>query len=244
MAALRGISIISGVIFLALTITATAIVYQAGIPLVQKLQDSASVDKMKATLSDLDSVISEVAAEGRGSKRTVYISSDPGKLVINGSTDTITWELDAETPIISPRTRQTFGNLIVGSNLNTKVSEGTYDRITPAVDAYILENSHLIVYVNRSGSVSGSVPIKTSSLVFAIYNKDLNSWWDNPIHDITIDSKDSSRAGLGYTSAEEIGENLPFGKVTAHLTTNYVNYDIHIILESGADFITIEADET
>ena len=102
----KAISMISGIIFLALTITATAIIYQAGLPAVQKLQEAAAVEEMKATLSDFDRVIREVAGEGRGSKRTVFISSDPGVLTINDTANTIKWTIETEAPVISPRTSQ------------------------------------------------------------------------------------------------------------------------------------------
>lgn len=230
-------------IFLALTITATAIVYQAGVPLVQELQASAAVDKMKITLSDLDALIRQVAAEGKGSKRTFSISSDPGKLVIDGTTDTITWTFDSEAEIISPGTQQTFGNLVVGSNLETNLTEGTYDRLADPVDAYILQNEHLDVYINKSGTASEKVPMKTTALVLGIYNKDLDAWWEDPVQDITIDDEGASSDGTGYTIAEATGSSLPQAKVTAHMLTSYVNWRLHFILLPGADFLTIEAEE-
>jgi len=244
MKSFKGLNLIAGVIFLALTITAAVIIYEAGVPAVQQLQATAAVDKMKTTLSDLDKVIREVATEGTGSKRTVYLSSEPGELVINGSSNTITWELETDAPIISPRTSQTFGNLVVGSNLETSVTEGTYTRISPSVPAFIVENSRLIVYINRIGSSSSHASMATNNLVLAIYNKDLSTWIENPgFMDITIDDETNSRQGTGYTEADEAGENLPFGKIKAFMDTTYIDYNIYFILESEADFITIEAEE-
>ena len=241
---LKGISLIAGIIFLAITITATAIIYNAGVPAVQRIQSTAAVEKMKTTLSELDNIIRQVASEGKGSKRTVFISSDPGELNINGSANTITWEIQTDSPVISPHTSQRFGNLIVGSNLETSVRTGNYTRIPQGSPVYIMENSHLIVYINKSHSPSVPGPIAVSSLVLAIYNKDLNSWLDNPgFLDISVDNKENSRSGQGYVQAESVGENLPYGKVTVLMDTTYIDYYIYFTLESGADFLTIEAQE-
>lgn len=239
---LKGFNIVSGVIFLALTISAVAIIYQTSVPTVERLQTTAAIEQQKAMLSDLDKIIREVAAEGKGSKRTVKISSDPGVLKINGSTNTIIWELETESMAISPRTSQRFGNLVVGSNLESSVSEGFYTRLSPQVPAFIMENEHLMVYINRTNTTS--VPISTSGLVLGIYNKNIDSWLDNPgFLEISIDSNEASKAGQGYTQASELGSNLPFGKVKAFLDTTYIDYNIYFILESGSDFIIIEGEE-
>lgn len=242
---LKGFSLIGGVIFLALTISAAVIIYQAGLPAVQELQATAAVDKMKSTLSELDSIIRAVAGEGQGSKRTVFISSEPGILTINGTANTIIWELETTAPVISPRTSQQFGNLIVGSNLEASVEEGNFTRVSPEVPAFIMRNAHLDVYINRTGSPSSQTPISTNALVLAIYNKDLDSWLDNPgFLEISIDSQENSKSGTGYTQAEALGDNLPFGKVTAFMDTTYLDYNLFFILESGADFLTIEAGQS
>lgn len=240
----KGISLISGLIFLALTIAATAIVYNAGVPVVHKLQAASAVEEMKGTMSELDKKIREVAAEGRGSKRTFTISSDPGKLVINGSADTVTWELDTSAPILSPRTSQKFGNLVIGSHLETSVREGNYTRVSPQAPAFIIENDHLLVYISRSGSPTSRVQMETKTIVLGIFNKDLNAWLDNPgFLDISVDGNANSRSGQGYTKAVELGSNLPFGAVIANLDTSYIDYEVQFRLETGADFLTLEATE-
>ena len=241
---MHGISIVSGVIFLAIIIAATAIVYQAGVPVIQELQSTAAVNKMKTTMAELDKVIRNVARQGQGGKQVVFISSDPGKLTIDGDTDTIIWELDTNAPIISPRTSQQFGNLIIGSNLETSVTEGTFDRVSPAVPAFIMENSRLIVYLNRSGAPDNHLPIATSAIFLGVYNKDLDSWMDNPgFMDFALDDNPASQRGIGYTAAEKLGSNLPFGRVQAYFDTSYADYRIYIELSSGADFLILEGEQ-
>lgn len=235
---MKGISLISGVIFLAFTITAIVVVYEAGTPIIQRLQTSATVDKMKSTFADLDKLIQQVAAEGKGSKRTAYLRIDAGTLTVNETKNTIEWEVDTPALIVSPRTYQQFGNVIIGSNLETTTNKTVTYNGEPA---FLLENEHLRVYINRTGSASSYTTYNTSTLLLAIYNKGTQGWLDYPnILEITLDNNANSGYGSGYTSLQKEGKNLPYGRVTAYLESLYgVNYYINFILESGTDFLEI-----
>ncbi len=90
----KGISILSGVIFLAFTAIAVIIVYEMGMPVVEKMQAAAVIDRMRATFATFDEVIQEVAAEGKGSKRTINLRVDMGKITVNASEDIIKWDIN------------------------------------------------------------------------------------------------------------------------------------------------------
>lgn len=237
-------SLISGVMFLAITIVAVVVVYQAGIPIVKRMQTSAAIEQMKTTFVELDELIRQIAAEGTGSKRTVQLRVDPGKIIVNETQDTIYWELETDAMVISPRTKQQFGNVIVGSNLNTRVYEANYTRLGQ-IECYVMENEHLMVYVRKVGvntSEDGWDDFNTSSLVVAIYNKGMDKWLENEgFLEITIDENANSKTGNGYTIPEETGYNLPYGMVAAYMNSSYLAYYINFTLGSGADFLEIEA---
>ncbi len=241
----KAFSLISGVLFLAITITAVVVVYQAGMPIVKRMQVSAAIEQMKTTFVELDELIRQIAAEGAGSKRAVQLRVDPGKLIVNEIQDSIYWELETYAMIISPRTKQQFGNIAVGSNLNTRVYEANYTRVSPEIKCYVMENEHLKVYVRKVGvntSQDGWENFNTSSLVIAIYNKDMNEWLENEgFLEITVDDNTNSKTGNGYTIPLETGYNLPYGAVTAHMNSSYLAYSINFTLGSGADFLDIEA---
>jgi hypothetical protein len=232
----KGITLVSGVIFLALTISAAIIVYNAGMPLIEKMQDVATIEKMKIAFTQLDKIIQEVASEGKGSKRSIYLTLDPGKFVVDGTKDIIYWKFNTPVLIISPRTFQLLGNLIVGSNLETAAYEGNYSG-TPA---YVLENEYLRVYIKKIGSPTNHTSYNTSQLLLGVYQKDLNTYMPLESLDISIDDRESSRTGTGYTILERKGSNLPYGIVTAYINSSYMDYYIRFILESGGDFLEIE----
>jgi hypothetical protein len=237
-----GLSIISGVIFIAITISTIAIVYEAGMPVIKKMQASASVEKMKDVFSDLDKVIRDVASEGTGSKRTVYLKIDPGKIVVNDTEDAVYWELDTDAKVIEPRTRQVFGNIVIGANMETSAYQENYSITSPQIPAYKMENEHLIVYIRKVGSGSTYEDFATNNLLLGIYNKDLGAWFNNTnMFDVTVDSQAGSRTANGTTTLMYSGYNLPYATVSALVNSTYMRYSVNFTLESGEDFIRIDA---
>ena len=238
----RGITILSGIIFLALTISATVIVYEAGVPVVKRMQAAAIIERMKETFTELDRITRQVASEGLGSKRTVYLNIDTGKLIVNETEDTIIWEFDTDAFIISPRTTQQFGNIIIGSNMETSAYEGNYTLVSPEIECYIMENNHLRVYTRKLGSPTSHVSYNTSNLAVAIYQKDEGVWLNNTgFLEVLLDDSPTSGIGEGYTVLEKTGNHLPYATVTAYMNSSYAQYWINFTLESGTDFLEIGA---
>ncbi len=235
----RGMSLISGVIFLAITIAVTVLIYEAGMPAIQKMQAASVIEKMKDTFTELDKIIRKVASEGKYSKRTVYLRVDPGRLTVNETTDSIYWEVETDTPVISSGTSQRFGNVIIGANLEASAYEGTYE----GTDAYILENEYLRVYIKKIGSSGSYASYSTSDILLAVYNKDTKNWLDLHSLQISIDNKVTSMSGNGYTAMLDSGYNLPYAAAFARMNSSYIDYYINFTLTSGADFIEIEANK-
>jgi hypothetical protein len=239
---LKGVSVISGVIFIAITISTIAIVYEAGVPTIKKMQAASSVEKMKDVFSDLDKVVRDVASEGTGSKRTVNLRIDDGKIVVNDTEDAIYWKLDTDAKIVDPRTKQVFGNIVIGSNLDTSAYEENYSVTSPQIPAYRMENEHLIVFVKKIGSSSAYENFNINNVLLGIYNKDIGLWFNNTnMFDATIDDQASSRIANGTTSLTTSGYNLPYASVTTIVNSTYIFYYVNFTLESGEDFIRIDA---
>jgi len=227
---------LSGVLFLAFLIVATAIVYMAGIPIIQNLQCSATVEKMKSSFADMDGVIQEVSSEGKDSKRVLSLNVDEGKIYVSGEKDTIDWSYECNAPIFSPRTFQAFGNVIMGANLETSAYEGS----CKGQDSFILENEYLKACLKKIGSPDNLTSYATTEILLGLYQKDLGEWLPMQYLEISLDSNQNSTAGEGYTELERSGYNLPYGEVKAYMESDYgINYNIKFVLESGEDFLTI-----
>lgn len=227
---------ISGVLFLAFLIAATAIVYMVGIPIIQNLQCSATVEKMRSSFTDMDKVIQKVSSEGKDSRRIINLNIDEGRLYVSGEEDVIYWTHECEAPLFSPRTFQTFGNIIIGANLETSAYEGQ----CKGQDSFILENEHLKACFKRIGSPSNFSSYGTTEIVLGMYQKDLGKWLPMQYVEISLDNNQNSTTGEGYTILEKTGYNLPYGEVKAYMESDYgINYNIKFVLESGEDFLII-----
>lgn len=238
---MKALTLLSGVILLALTISASIIVYISLVPVIKKMQTAIVIQKMRDAFSELDRTIREVASQGKGSKRIFSFDVSMGKVVINGSNDVIYWEYETDTPVISPRTRQKFGNLIIGANLKTKAYEENYTFSSPEIPCFVMENEHLKVYIRKIGSPLSHESYTTSQLLVGIYQKDIGKWLNNTgFLEIYVDNNINSKSGTGYTMLEESGEHLPYANVVAFMNSSYAEYYINFTLESGMDFLQIK----
>ncbi len=232
---MKGIALIAGVIFLAITITAVIIIYQTGVPFIKKIQSAVTIDQIETAFTQLNKIIQTVASEGQGSQRTITLKVESGEININGSKDFISWDFETDAFVISPRTIQELDNLKVGSNLETSAYEDTFN----GEDVFVLENKHLIVYIKKIGSENNSVQYNTSQILKAIHQKNFNQ--DFPLESLDILFDNANNTGTGYTKLEKRGDHLPFGMVMAFMDpdTSDTTYNVDFILESGADFLTI-----
>jgi hypothetical protein len=237
-----GISILSGVIFLAIIISAIFLIYQTGVPVIRKMQSAAAVERMKSVFEELDEIVQQTASEGKGSKRTLHMRIDPGRVVVNSTEDSIYWELETDAGIISPRTYQRLGNMVIGANMETRGYEGNYTYSSPEKECYVMENEHLRVYIRKIGSASSHASYSTSDILVAVHNKDMGTWMNGTgMLGISVDFNSTSKSGTGYTSLLEPGYNLPYATVSAFMNSSYLEYYVNFTLESGADFIEIES---
>lgn len=236
---MRGISLISGVLFTAFLISATAIVYWTAVPVIQKMQCAATLDKMKSTFSEIDRNIQTVASEGEGSRRTIDLSLDSGEIHVSADSDTIYWTHECDAPVFSPRTFQAFGNVILGSNLDAMA----YESQCLGRDAFVIENQHISACFMKVGSEGNSARYNVSDVLLSVYQKDTNTTMPLEYLEITLDENSTSSVGEGYTTLTRSGMNLPFGEVTAYMESDYgVVYRIRFVLESGEDFLIIRGE--
>jgi len=230
----KAIALISGVIFIAIILTAVFLMYQFSVPIITNMKISTEIERMKSTFITLDNLIETIISEGEGSRRILPIKIDYGELKVDEHTNKIIYSVNARFPYISPRSQQFIGNIKIGSNLNTIVNETIYNN----QPVYVMENEHLKVYIRKIGNETSPQIYTTNDLLVGLYQKDLNKWFDGSL-EISIDNETASKTGTGYTIAESIGSQQPYGKIVAFINTTYINYYIEFILESGADFMQI-----
>ena len=237
------ITIITEVIFIAVIISLIFLVYTIASPLLSSMQISSAFDQAKSMMLDLDRLIQDVASQGRGGRKTFQVTLGAGTTLLDEDRDTIKWILETDTMIVSPRSMQQIGNLIVGSNLGTDAYAGNYS----STDAHVLENEILKVFIKKIGSSASPQFYNTSDLLLGVYNKKISKWMPLERLEISVDNSPNSMNGTGYTELVKEGYSLPRGEVLAHINTSYTllsNYTISFTLESGADFLILGAEES
>ena len=236
----KGVSLISGVLFIAISLAAIALIYQGVQPGIRNIEQSAAINYMTGLFSELDNAARKVASEGEGSRRVVNARIPDGMLAVNATSDKITWKLETSANAISPRATAHAGNAMLGSQLSSSAFTANYSR-GMNVEALVMENEHLRVFLRKLGSAGGSVSIATSSIMLAIFQKDTNAWLDAPgLAVFTVDDQETSSYGSGYTYLEKEGDDLPEARAVAFVNSSYMPYTIIFTLPSGADFVEIE----
>jgi hypothetical protein len=237
---MKGLGISTEIIFLAIIVTVVFLVYTMAAPVIYSMQAAAVFEQTKSFMLDIDEAVQDVASQGKGSRKTLHVTMGAGELELDDELDSIKWTLETKSMIVSPRSMQQIGNLMVGSNLDVRAYENQ------SLGAYVLENQRLKVFLKKVGSESSQVAYNTSDILMDIYNKDIDMWLDLDRLEISVDNNQQSMSGTGYTEIVTPGNTLARGQVKAHIDTPYSflnNYTVTFTLESGADFIIIEGDE-
>ncbi len=237
---MKGVSISTEVIFLAIIVTMVFLVYSMAAPVIYSMQAASVFEQTKSFMMELDEAIQDVASQGKGSRTTLSVTMGAGELVLDEELDTLKWKLETDSMIVSPRSMQRIGNLAVGSNLDVRAYENQ------SLGAYVLENQHLVVRLKSIGNESSHQTYNTSELLLGVYSKDMEKWMDLERLEISIDNSPDSMNGTGYTELVDEGNALSRGQVKAHMSTDYLfldNYTVTFTLESGADFLIIEGEE-
>jgi len=236
---MKGLTLISGAIFMAFILVTTFMVYELGKPALEKMQCAAITEKMKSSFIKLDRIIQD-SLSGRGAKRVIGLNVEEGKIYIDADRDIIYWKHKCGQSIYSPRIEQREGNVVFGSNLETKAYQGTCDGYA----AYILENEHIKACFRKIGSKTNYQYYNTSQILISVYQKDFTPWKPMPLNrlEIILDENVNTSRGYGYTELVRESDHLPYGEVIAYMESDYgLDYYIYFTLESGADFITIRS---
>jgi hypothetical protein len=231
----KGVSpMISGVMYVAVSLAAITMVVQVGNPIVRDVQDSISLDQAKEMMSRLDNTIREVAAEGKGSVRIVPIEFSRGKLVVDDVSNQIYYQLETQSEVISPGVRREIGNIYVASSTDVSV--------TKDATHWILENSHIRAKIKRIGSETSPAPVNLTNVIESVrYNLGEPEEADfNGQIELGVDSSAARSVGNGYTVALKEGTGLASGTVQIHVDNSQMTYDVFVTLRGG-DFLEVTA---
>lgn len=224
---------ISAIIYTMVAILALVLILSTGIPLLTELKDRAVFEKVKDIMVNLDQQISEIANQGEGSQAIVSFEVREGEIKFEDNQ--FVWEIETESEIISPRTSQILGNLIIASNANIKTFDTpNYYRLQTN-----LKNDTFNAVFNKRGSKNSWTYFNTSQI---IENISFNGIPMDGTFTFTLNDDPNSAKGTGYTYMIPSGNNTNQGhaKVIAHMNTTFAEYDLEFSLGSYSDFVAVK----
>ncbi|MBI2142813.1 hypothetical protein HYU20_00535 [Candidatus Woesearchaeota archaeon] len=227
----KGAIWVSAVIYVLVGVVVLTIVIEAGIPLINKLQERSDVNRARNTFTSIDQQIQEVAKEGQGSQRVVPLEVSEGTVRVEDNK--LRWKIETTSKIIEPKTRVELGNLVIASDVDVSAAEHP--------SSFIIQNSKILVNFTKFGSQSNQTTVNTSALVNYITFKDTGSSTTGTFT-FFINQNASSTNGTGYSELLQSGTGLASATLKTHVNSTIYDYDLLLSIDSKADFLraTIE----
>ncbi len=114
---------VSAILYILVITVVMVLVLNAGVPLIQDLQDKTVFTRSKNTFLNLNQHITEVSEEGIGSQRVVPIEIEKGFLELKDGS--LKWDMKTNAKILESGQQIELGNLYISSNAD--VSSTSYD---------------------------------------------------------------------------------------------------------------------
>ncbi|MBI2133759.1 hypothetical protein HYU11_03700 [Candidatus Woesearchaeota archaeon] len=216
---------ISVVIYVLSIIIVMVLVLEAGIPILNKLNDKNTFKKVKDTMISLDQHIVDIANEGQGSQRVIPLEVPNGDIEIKN--EKMIWKIETGTKLMEPRSRVTQGNLVISSEVDVSAKEYP--------GSYIIENSIILINITRQGAQENWTNVDTGALINYTEFKEQTARTAGTFSFI-LQNNPSSALGTGYTRLVEQGTKLTTGVVITHVNSTSYEYDLKISLDSKSDF--------
>lgn len=227
----RGEIWVSAVIYVMVGVVVLTIVIQAGVPLINKLQERSNVNRARSAFTALDQQIQEIAKEGQGSQRVVPLEVSEGTVKVEDNR--LRWKIETTSKIIEPKTRVELGNLVIASDVDVSAAEHS--------NSFIIQNSRILVNFTKFGSQSSQATVNTSSLINYVTFKDTGASTTG-VFTFFINQNASTTNGTGYNELLQSGTGLASATLKTHVNSTIYDYDLLLSLDSKADFLraTIE----
>lgn len=142
----RGVSqLVSLALYVAIAIAAIGIALTIGMPQIETMQETASLQNSIDFLTKIDTAIREVAAEGQYSSRTVNLHFRRGSYAYDPELRELYYELDTDSGIISTHASQHIGPVRLSANADVSVTNATRN----GIECYLLENQYLEACIRK-----------------------------------------------------------------------------------------------
>ncbi|MDY6766441.1 MAG: LamG domain-containing protein [Candidatus Nanohaloarchaea archaeon] len=131
--------LVSAAIYVGIVLAGVVIVLNVGLPALDRMQDTAAIQSAIDQFNELDGVIRTVASEGRFSARTYRLSIDRGHVTFENSSNTLVYEIETTSDIISTHAVVQQGEVRLSANADVTVNSSTVN----GIDCYRMATDEL-----------------------------------------------------------------------------------------------------
>lgn len=186
--------IVSVVLYTSIIVAAIGMVLQIGIPMIDRMQDTAAIENSMDVLDELDDAIQTVASEGKRAARDLTVTFDRGQYRFDDTANEIYYQLETDSPIISSHASRTIGPVRLEADTGVDVVESEVN----GVDCYMMSNDHLEVCVRKLSD--GFDPTHhPNATAFWLMDEGEGQW----VNDSTDNSNNGFRGGSTSASGDD-----------------------------------------
>ncbi|MDY6773769.1 MAG: LamG domain-containing protein, partial [Candidatus Nanohaloarchaea archaeon] len=137
--------LLSMAFYIAIVLAGVTIVLNVGMPMLERMQETAAIQHSVEQFNELDSVVRTVAGEGRYSSRTFRLSFDRGRITFNNASDSLVYRIKTTSGIISTHTAVRQGEVVLSANAEVEVNRSEVD----GIDCYRIVTEELSACVRQ-----------------------------------------------------------------------------------------------
>lgn len=210
-------------------VTVTIITYNM-LPIIENTETMLKIEEAKKILEKVDTLVTRVAYEGEGSKRTLNIDLKGNRLIVSPE--------ERSMKILIPSSRVHKQGFIKKEG-KIKISSGAYvhayksDIDNDGIEDLVLENPNIVFAIKNLNT-----SINLSNIITKIKNKKTNEEF-YPQLEFYIENVNVS-SGNGYTILTQEGDYLLSSSIKVVINATY-NYELLFTLGAGDEFISVKS---
>jgi hypothetical protein len=222
---------IAAILYIMIITVIMTLVLQAGVPIINDLQDRTTFTRSKNTFLQLNQQIIDISHEGVGSQRVVPIEIEKGTLEL--SDGAMRWDLRTNAKILEPGQEIDLGNLYITSNSEVIASAAT--------DTYVLRNSFLIANFTRCEDRNNCTFESSDILKSITFKNPETGERSTTTGEFNFEFGTGPWNHTGFSMLEDLGTDL--GEASLLYYINATNSSVYTIIEftlgSNRDFFTV-----
>ncbi|MFB6166979.1 MAG: LamG domain-containing protein [Candidatus Nanohaloarchaea archaeon] len=142
----KGVSpLISMVFYVAVIVSAIAIVMGVAMPTLERMQETAAIQGSMNTLQTIDQMVRSVASEGKYSTRTTTLRFGRGQYVFDNETGELYYRIDTTSNIVSTHTSVKRGPVLLSANADVSLNTTEIN----GIDCYMMTNQYLEACIRK-----------------------------------------------------------------------------------------------